>query len=55
MRRFSGANAEDLEPLLRVAAGLALAETTAREAGVRQAGTILRNLNELLATALSRE
>ncbi len=55
MRRFSGATAEDLEPLLRIAAGLALAETTAREAGVRQAGTILRNLNELLATALSKE
>lgn len=55
MRRFSGATAEDLEPLLRIAAGVALAETTARESGVKQAGTLRRNLNELLATALSRE
>ena len=55
MRRFSGATAEDLEPLLRIAAGVALAETTAREAGVKQAGTLRRNLNELLATGLSRE
>lgn len=55
MRRFAGATADDIEPLLRVAAGIALAQTTAREAGVKQAGTILRNLNELLATALSQE
>jgi hypothetical protein len=55
MRRFSGATAEDLEPLLRVAAGVALAEITARESGVKLAGTVRRNLNELLATALSRE
>ncbi|CAN5581554.1 hypothetical protein BH23CHL7_BH23CHL7_16010 [soil metagenome] len=55
MRRFAGATADDIEPLLRVAAGIALAQTTAREAGVKQAGTILRNLNELLATALSKE
>jgi hypothetical protein len=55
MRRFAGAAAEDLEPLLRLAAGLAMAELTAREAGVKQAGTIIRNLNELLSTALSKE
>jgi hypothetical protein len=55
MRRFSGATAEDLEPLLRIAAGVALAETAAREAGVKQAGTLRRNLNELLATGLSRD
>ena len=55
MRRFAGATTDDIEPLLRVAAGIALAQTTAREAGVKQAGTILRNLNELLATALSKE
>lgn len=55
MRRFSGATAEDLEPLLRLAAGVAMAEVAAREAGVKQAGTIRRHLNELLATALSKE
>lgn len=55
MRRFSGATAEDLEPLLRIAAGVALAETAAREAGVKQAGTLRRNLNELLASGLSRD
>ena len=55
MRQFAGATAEDLEPLIRMAAGWLLAETTTRESGVKQAGTLRRNLNELLATALSRE
>ena len=55
MRRFSGATAGGPGAILRVAAGVALAETTAREAGVRQAGNISGTLNELLATALSKE
>jgi hypothetical protein len=54
MRRFAGATAEDLEPLLRLAAGLAIAEHTARASGVRDAGTVRRNLNELLSSALAR-
>jgi hypothetical protein len=53
MLRFGGTTADDLEPLLRLAAGVALAEVTAREAGVSMAGTFRRNLNELLRGSLS--
>jgi hypothetical protein len=53
-QRFGGATADDIEGLIRIAAGLAIAETTARESGVQMAGTIRRNLNELLSTALSK-
>ena len=53
-RTFIGAGQESLEPQLRIAAALALAEVVAREAGVRQAGTVLRNVNDLLRNALSR-
>ncbi len=54
MERFGGTDPERIEPLLRVAAGLALAETSARASGVRSAGTIRRNLNEFLRDALSK-
>lgn len=54
MERFGGADREQIEPLLRVAAAMGLAEITAREGGLRQAGTIRRNVNELLRTALCR-
>jgi hypothetical protein len=54
MLQYGGTTADDLEPLLRVAAGLALAEVTAREAGVRMAGTVLRNLNDLLRGSLAQ-
>jgi hypothetical protein len=54
-QRFGGSTAEDLEGLLRVAVGVAVAETTAREAGVRLAGVLARNLNELLGGVLARE
>jgi hypothetical protein len=54
MERFGGTDYTQIEPLLRVAAGLGLAETAARDSGVRMASTIRRNLNELLRTALSK-
>lgn len=53
MQRFSTPSGSELAPLVRLAAGLAVAETTARTSGVKQAGTIRRNLNELLREALS--
>jgi hypothetical protein len=53
MQRFAGTEAEQMEPLIRFAAGLAIAETVARDQGVKQAGTIRRHVNELLRTALS--
>jgi hypothetical protein len=54
MERFCGADPDRIEPVLRVAAGLALAETSARASGVRFPGTIRRNLNEFLRDALSK-
>lgn len=53
MERFAGTwGAAQVEPLLRVAAALALAEVTAREAGVTLAGSIRLRVNQLLREAL---
>jgi Histidine kinase-, DNA gyrase B-, and HSP90-like ATPase len=53
MERFAGAwDAAQIEPLLRVAAALALAEVTAREAGVALAGSIRLRVNQLLREAM---
>jgi len=54
MERFGGTGAEQIEPLLRVGAAICLAEIAARDAGVRMAGTIRRNINELLRDAFSK-
>lgn len=51
--RFGGTDVARIEPLLRLAAAIGLAETAAREAGVQMAGTFRRNINELLWQALS--
>ena len=53
MERFGGTDASQIEPLLRLAAALALAEVTAREAGVALAGLIRRRVNQLLREGLS--
>lgn len=42
-----------LEGIVRLAAALGLAEVTARDAGVRKAGAVRHNLNELLSEAFS--
>lgn len=54
MERFGGTSQEQIEPLLRVAAAIALAEITARESGVKYAGEIRRNINELMRDAFSK-
>lgn len=54
MAEFGGAEAEHVEPLLRVAAGIALSETIARDAGVKFAGAIRMKLNDLLRDELSK-
>lgn len=54
MERFGGAEPVQIEPLLRVATALVLAEVIARDGGVRQAGRIRRYVNELLREALSK-
>jgi hypothetical protein len=53
MQRFAGSDPDKIEGLLRVATAIVLAEVTARESGVKQAGTIRRNINQLLIDALS--
>jgi hypothetical protein len=54
MHRFSGTAAEEIEPLFRVAIALGLAEVVARgTAGVKRAGEVRRNVNELLREALA--
>lgn len=52
MERFASSDPDQIEPLLRIAAALGLAEVAARNSGVRMAGTIRRNVNELLREAL---
>ena len=54
MNRFAGADADRIEPLLRIAVALALAEVAARQSGASMAGTMRRNVNELLGDALSK-
>ncbi|MXQ08017.1 ATP-binding protein [Alphaproteobacteria bacterium GH1-50] len=53
MVRFAQRDKEDVEALLRVAAALALSEVLARDSGVRKAGTIRRNLNDIIRDAFS--
>lgn len=52
-QRFASADASEIEPLLRIAAGLAVAEHLARRSGVKMVGTVRRYLNELLRDALA--
>lgn len=54
MIQFGGLEAEQIEPLQRVAIAIVLSEITARDSGVRDAGTFRRNVNELLRDALSK-
>ena len=53
MVRFAQTDREDVEALLRVAAAIAVAEVLARDSGVRKAGTVRRNVNDILRDALS--
>ena len=52
MEQFAGSDPDQIEPLLRVAAALGLGEVAARDSGVRLAGVIRKNVNELLRNAL---
>jgi hypothetical protein len=54
MIRFGGVDAEKIEPILRLAVALALAEITARQSGEKFAGTIRRRVNDLLRESLSK-
>lgn len=54
MIAFAQTEADSIEPLLRLAAALALSEKLARRAGVKSAGTVRRNMNQILREALSQ-
>ena len=51
--RFVGSDGTLIEPLLRIAAALVLAETVARSGGAKKASLVRRHFNELLRTALA--
>ena len=53
MVRFAQTDPEDVEALLRLAGAIALAEVLARDSGIRKAGTVRRNVNDILRGALS--
>jgi hypothetical protein len=53
MERFGGSEAEQIEPLLRIAAAMAIAEIVARDQGYQNTSVVRRHVNELLTTALS--
>ena len=52
MRQYGGAKVSQIEPLLRVAIAIALAEITARDMGIKMAGTFKSIINDLLRDAL---
>lgn len=52
--RFGGTDASQIEPLLRLAVAIMLAETAARDGGVRYAARVRHYINELLRDALSK-
>jgi hypothetical protein len=52
--RFGLRDEDEFEPLVRVAAGLAIAEVTAVESGAAAAATVRRNFNQLLREALGK-
>lgn len=53
LARFVSPDGEEIVPFTRLAAGLAVAEITARHVGVRHAGMIRTNLNQILRRAFS--
>ena len=53
MVRFTSPDGDEIIPFTRITAGLAIAEITAREVGVREAGTLRNNLNQILRSGLS--
>ncbi len=54
MERFANADSSTIEPLLRIAAALGLAEVVARQGGGKYVGQVRDNINKLLRDALSK-
>jgi Histidine kinase-, DNA gyrase B-, and HSP90-like ATPase len=51
--RFAGADFKEMEPMLRIAAAMSIAESKARSGGVRLAGTIRQFVNDILRDAFA--
>lgn len=54
MIAFAQTKPDEIEALVRIGAAMAISEKLARRAGVKLAGTVRRNLNEILREALSK-
>lgn len=54
MIRFAQLDGQAFEAILRMAAAIGIAELVARDSGIQKAGTFRRNINEILAEALSK-
>lgn len=54
MQRFAGVDENKIQPILRIAAALAISETVARDSGICGVHEVRRNVNELLGGALSK-
>lgn len=54
MIAFAQTRSDEVEALIRVGAAMALSEKLARRAGVKFAGTVRRNFNEILLEAMSK-
>jgi hypothetical protein len=49
MIEFAGADANKIEPILRIAAALGLSEVIAKSSGIKTQGEVRRNFNELIS------
>jgi hypothetical protein len=54
MVAFGQTRSDEVEALIRIGAAMAISEKLARRSGVKYAGTIRRNFNEILREALSK-
>jgi hypothetical protein len=55
VERFALPDSSDLEPLIRMACAIGIAEVLARKAGVNLAGTVRRNINRLLREVMASD
>lgn len=54
MIQFIGVDRDKIEPILRIAAAIGIAEVIARSSGVKYASEVRRNINELIGSTLSK-
>ena len=54
MQRFCGVDKEEIEPIIRIAAALGLAEIMAKNSGIRYVARVRKNVNKILLDALSK-